>query len=93
MAEKRSKSILSGLKDMLHLDPEKSSKPASKSSASTRRKPVAAEKRAPPAQDAKTQRAATPHSEPAAAPEPAGEDKTEKKKVQNQPWYRHRQRW
>jgi len=27
MAEKRSKSIISGLKDMLHLDSEKSAKP------------------------------------------------------------------
>lgn len=91
MAEKRSKSILSGLKNMLHLESEKPSKAASKPSPA-RRKPAASEKSPPPVQGAKKQAspddAGTPPTpDPAAAPNP------EKKKVQNQPWYRHRQRW
>ena len=88
MPEKRSKSILGGLKDMLHLDSEKPSKPSSKPAASTRKKPAAAEKSAPPAQKAKDE--VTDSAAPA-APDPAA-PKPEKK-IQNQPWYRHRQRW
>ena len=84
MAEKRSKSILRGLKDMLHLDSEKPSKPVSKPAASARKKPQAAERSATPPQDAK---------EPAPAADPEAAPKPDKKKVKNQPWYRHRQRW
>jgi hypothetical protein len=92
MAEKRPKSILSGLKNMLHLDSEKPSKPAPKPSAPTRKKP-AAEKRAAPAQPAKEQPSAAPATEAHAAGDAAAEAKDEKSKVKNQPWYRHRQRW
>jgi hypothetical protein len=89
MAEKRPKSILSGLKKMLHRDAEKPSEPApKKSSVSTRKKSAA------PAKEAKAQPPAAPSAEPpAAAHETSAEPKPEKKKVQNQPWYRHRQRW
>ena len=92
MAEKRPKSILSGLKDMLHLDSEKDSKPAPKPAASARKKP-AAERRAAPVQPAKEQPSAAPAAEAPAASDPAAEPKPEKSKVKNQPWYRHRQRW
>jgi hypothetical protein len=92
MAEKRPKSILSGLKNMLHLDSEKPSKPAPKPSAPARKKPTA-EKRAAPPQPAKEQRPAAPVAEAPAAPDPAAEPTPEKSKVKNQPWYRHRQRW
>jgi uncharacterized membrane protein len=83
MAEKRSKSLLGGLKNMLHLDSEKPSKSSSKPAASTRKKPAAAE--APPAQKAKNEVTDSAAPDPA-APKP-------EKKIQNQPWYRHRQRW
>ena len=85
MAEKRSKSILSDLKNMLHLDSEKPSKPVAKTAASARKRSQAAEKSAAPPQNAKEQAPAA--ADPEAAP------KSDKKKVQNQPWYRHRQRW
>ena len=48
-----------------------------------RKKPPAVEKSADPAAVART-------SDPAAAPET---EKTPKKKIPAQPWYRHRQRW
>jgi len=85
MAEKRSKSILSGLTKMLHREPGKPSEPARKSSGSSRKKTAApvAEKRPP---------AAPPADAPADQPS-AAEAKPEKKPVQPQPWYRHRQRW
>lgn len=89
MAEKRSKSILSGLKNILHRDADKPADPAPKKpSGSTRKKSAA------PAAEAKEQRPAPPSVEPpAAAQETAAEPKPDKKKVPNQPWYRHRQRW
>jgi hypothetical protein len=89
MAEKRSKSILSGLKNMLHLESDKPSKPAGKAPASKPKKAAAAEKRAAPAQAPKEQ----PSAEAPAAPDPAAEPKADKKTVKQQPWYRHRQRW
>jgi hypothetical protein len=82
MAEKRPKSILSGLKNMLHRDPEKPSAPASKAPGSTRKKAAASTK-----EGAKEPAAETPADQV-----PAPEAKSEKK-VKNQPWYRHRQRW
>jgi len=85
MADKRSKSILGGLKNILHLDSEKPSKPVPKPAASARKRSQAAEKSATPPQNAKEQAPAA--ADPEAAPEP------DKKKVQSQPWYRHRQRW
>jgi hypothetical protein len=85
MAEK--KSILGGLKNMLHRDSGKTSKPAPKPSASARKKD------APPAKaSAKEKPAPAPAAVAPAAQEPAPEAKSEKK-VKNQPWYRHRQRW
>ena len=96
MAEKRSKSILSGLKKMLHRDAEKPSEPASKKpSGPTRTKPAApvAQKAAPAKESAKVEPAAAPASGTPAAQEPAPEAKDDKKKVKSQPWYRHRQRW
>jgi len=87
MAKKPSKSILSGLKNMLHRDPEKPAKPPA-----SPKKPAAAEKRSAPAQKPKEPSTATPAAEPP-APSAAAETTPEKKKVQNQPWYRHRQRW
>jgi hypothetical protein len=85
MAAKRPKSILSSLKNMLQREEEKPSAPAPKPSAPARRKSAApaAEKRAP----------VPPPAETPAAQEAAPEAKSEKKKTQNQPWYRHRQRW
>ena len=90
MAEKRSKSILSGLKNMLHRDSGKSSEPAPKSSAPARKKPAApvAAKPAPAKQSAKEQ----PSADVPGDQQPAPDAKTEKK-VKDQPWYRHRQRW
>ncbi|HTQ74225.1 MAG TPA: hypothetical protein VMI74_08050 [Burkholderiales bacterium] len=92
MAEKRSKSILSGLKNMLHLDAEKPSKPAPKQAGSRRKKPAAAERSAPHDVSANTGASAEAAAAPA-TPDPAAAAKPDKKKVQNQPWYRHRQRW
>lgn len=89
MAKKPSKSILSGLKDMLHLDSEKSSKP----SAPAKKKTASAEKRAAPEPKAKEPRPATPEAEAPAASDAGTEPKGEKSKVKAQPWYRHRQRW
>jgi len=85
MPEKRSKSILSNLKNMLHREPEKRSAPAPKQPAPARKKAAAptAKKAAPEA----------PPAEAPAAGEPAPDAKPDKKKVPNQPWYRHRQRW
>ena len=85
MAEKRSKSILGGLKKMLHLDSENPSKPVPKTAASARKRSQAAEKSVTSPENAKEQAPAV--ADPEAAPKP------DKKKVQNQPWYRHRQRW
>jgi len=96
MAEKRSKTILSGLKNMLHLDSEKPSKPAPKKAAAPK-KTASAEKRPAPAQKPKEQPAAAPAeaaaSPGAAASDAAAEPKPDKKQVKQQPWYRHRQRW
>jgi hypothetical protein len=88
MAEKRSKSILSGLKDMLHLDAERSSKPSAPP-----KKAASAERRAAPARKAKEPTPAAPAAEAPAAPDAGAETKPEKSKVKPQPWYRHRQRW
>jgi hypothetical protein len=85
MAEKRPKSILSGLKNMLHRDSEKPSGPAPKSPAPARKKAAA------PAKETSKAPAVPPADAPADQ-EPAPEAKSEKK-VKNQPWYRHRQRW
>ena len=87
MAEKRSKSILSGLKNMLHRDSEKPSEPAPKPSGPTRKKAAA-----PAKESLKEQPAAAPSAGAQADQQPAPEAKSEKK-VKNQPWYRHRQRW
>jgi len=90
MVEKRSKSILSGLKKMLRREPEKASAPAKKPTSPARKKPAA------PAAGAKERRPAAPPAEPSApapAPEAVAEPKPEKKTIANQPWYRHRQRW
>lgn len=88
MASKPSKSILSGLKNMLHREPEKPSEPAKKPSGPARKKSAA------PAAAAKEQRPAASAAEPSApAPEAASEAASDKKKVKDQPWYRHRQRW
>jgi hypothetical protein len=93
MAEKRSKSILSGLKNMLHRESDKLSQPAPKHSGSAPRKPASAEKRATPARNAEQRRPVAPPAEAAPAPDAAAEPKPDRKKTQNQPWYRHRQRW
>jgi hypothetical protein len=90
MAEKRPKSILSGLKNMLHRDSDKPSKPAPKKSSAPPKKPASAEKRATP--EPKEQRPAPAPAEAAGAPDAVGEPKPDKK-VKQQPWYRHRQRW
>ena len=92
MAEKkRSKSILSGLKNMLHRD--EAAKPAPKSAASTRKKDPAREpEKKAPAKSAPAQPPAAPAEAPAAQ-EGAPQANAERKKVQSQPWYRHRQRW
>ena len=88
MAEKRSKSILSGLKNMLHLEAEKSSKPSAPS-----KKAAPAPKRAAPAEKAKEPPPAAAAAEAPAASDAGAESKAEKTKVKAQPWYRHRQRW
>src|SRR5882672_2178832 len=69
MAEKRSKSILSGLKNMLHRDSAKSSEPAPKPSGSARKKAAASAK-----ESAKEQPAAAP-SDQTSAPEAKSEKK------------------
>lgn len=89
MAKKPSKSILSGLKDMLHLDSEKSPKP----SAPAKKKTASAEKSAAPEPKAKEPRPAAPAAEAPAAPDAGAAPKAEKSNVKAQPWYRHRQRW
>jgi pyruvate/2-oxoglutarate dehydrogenase complex dihydrolipoamide acyltransferase (E2) component len=91
MAEKRSKSILSGLKNMLHLEPGQPSKPAAKAPASKPKKTASAEKRAAPAPAPAPKE--QPSTEAAAAPDSAAEPKPDKQRVKQQPWYRHRQRW
>ncbi len=85
MAEKRPKSILSGFKNMLHRDSEKPSEPAPKSPAPARKKVAA-----PGKESAKEP--AAPTADAPADQKPSPEAKSEKK-VKNQPWYRHRQRW
>jgi hypothetical protein len=88
MAEKRSKSILGSLKNMLHRDAEK---PAG----STRKKSAAPapNKPAPSEGSAKDPGPAAAAADTPAAQEAAPDAKAEKKKTPNQPWYRHRQRW
>ena len=85
MAEKRPKSILSGLKNMLQRDSEKPSEPAPRPPARAGKKPAA------PAKESAKEPAAPP-ADAAADQKPSPEGKSEKK-VKNQPWYRHRQRW
>jgi hypothetical protein len=94
MAEKRSKSILSSLKNMLHRDPEKPDS-APKSSGSTRKKSAApaAKKPAPTQGSAPDRGPSAVSANTPAAQEAAADAKPEKKKIPNQPWYRHRQRW
>ncbi len=83
MAEKLSKSILGGLKKMLHREPEKPTKSAPKKPAASKE---GARKQAPSPSSA--------GSSPERATAPEGEEaKPDKKKPKNQPWYRHRQRW
>ena len=95
MAEKRPKSILSSLKNMLHRDSEQPADSASKPSGSSRKKPStpAAAKRAPAGDSVRDPDPGTAPADPAAAQETAPDAKSEKKKTPNQPWYRHRQRW
>jgi hypothetical protein len=96
MAEKRSKSILSSLKNMLHRDSEKPADRAPKKpSGSTRKKTAerAAEKRAASTEKPPEQRTAASSADTTSAEGSAPEAKPDKKKVPNQPWYRHRQRW
>jgi hypothetical protein len=83
MAEKLSKSILGGLKKMLHREPEKLT-------GSTPRKPSASKEGA--RKQASSPSSVSPAPDQAGAPE-AQEAKPDKKKPKNQPWYRHRQRW
>jgi hypothetical protein len=83
MAEKRPKSILSGLKNMLHRDTGKPAAPPPKG-----KKPKAVEERA--AEKPKEPHPVAPSAE---ASDAAAEPKAEKKTPKNQPWYRHRQRW
>jgi hypothetical protein len=95
MAKKPSKSILGSLKNMLHRDPADSPEPASKKpSGAVRKKPSepAAAKRSPPAENPEKQPPA-PSGDTATAQGTAPEVKPDKKKLPNQPWYRHRQRW
>jgi hypothetical protein len=87
MAKKPSKSILSGLKNMLHREPEKRPEPAKKASNPAQKKSTA------PAAAAKEQRPAPPAEPSAPAGEAASPSTPDKKKLKNQPWYRHRQRW
>jgi hypothetical protein len=84
MAEKRPKSLLSGLKNMLHRDTAKPAAPPPKG-----KKPKAVEERA--AEKPKEPRPAAPSAE--APADAAAEPKAETKSPKNQPWYRHRQRW
>ena len=96
MAKKRSTSILGSLKKMLHRDPEKPSDPAPKKSpGSTRKKAAApaAEKRAPSGQKAPEPPPEASPTQTDAAEGTAPEAKLDKKRIQSQPWYRHRQRW
>ena len=90
MAEKRSKSILSGLKNMLHRDSEKPPESAPKSTARARKKPAApvTEEPAPAKQSAEEQPSADVPADQQSAP-----DAKSDKKVKTQPWYQHRQRW
>lgn len=90
MAEKRPKSILSGLKNMLHMDSSKPSASTPKPASQPQKKPKA-EQRA--AEKPKEPQAAAPAAEAPAAADPAAEPTPDKGKVKNQPWYRHRQRW
>jgi hypothetical protein len=83
MAEKLSKSILGGLKKMLHREPEKPAKSAPKKPAASKE---GARKKVP------SPSSVSSSPDQAAAPE-AQEAKQDKKKPKNQPWYRHRQRW
>jgi hypothetical protein len=84
MAEKRPKSLLSGLKNMLHRDTAKPAAPSPKG-----KKPKAVAERA--AEKPKEPRPAAPSAE--APADAAAEPKAETKSPKNQPWYRHRQRW
>jgi len=96
MAEKRSKSILSSLKNMLHRDPAKPSDTAPKKpSGSTRKRTAerASEKGAASGEKPQEQRTAASSADTASAQGTSPEAKPDKKKVPNQPWYRHRQRW
>jgi hypothetical protein len=96
MAEKRPKSILSSLKNMLHRDPAKPSEPAPKKPSGAARKRTAqpaAEKRPAPAEKPREQRPAASSADTTSAQGTSAEAKPDKKKVPNQPWYRHRQRW
>jgi hypothetical protein len=86
MAEKLSKSILrnlDGLRKMLQRTPKKPS-------ASTSKKPSAPKKsaRVPDSSPPSASRAPDQGGTPEAA-----DEKADKKKPKNQPWYRHRQRW
>jgi len=83
MAEKLSKSILGGLKKMLHREPEKPTGPAP-------RKPSASKEGARNKAPSPSSVSSSPDE--AGAPD-APEAKPDKKKSKNQPWYRHRQRW
>jgi len=96
MAKKPSKSILGSLKNMLHRGPGDSPESASKKpSGAARKKPSepAAAKRAPSAEKPQQQHAPAPSGDTATAQGTAPELKPDKKKLPNQPWYRHRQRW
>ena len=96
MAEKRPKSILSSLKNMLHRDPAKPSAPAPKKpSGSTRKRTAerAVEKRAASKEKPQEQPTAASSAHVTSAQGAPPEAKPDKKKVPNQPWYRHRQRW
>jgi len=84
MAQK--KSILGGLKKMLHRDSGKPAEAAPKPSEPAKKKAAASAK-----ESVKKPPTAPPAAAPA-APETAPEAKSEKK-AKNQPWYRHRQRW
>jgi hypothetical protein len=83
MAEKLSKSILGGLKKMLHREPEKPAK-------SPPKKPAASKEGARKQAPAPSSVSPTPDQ---AGASDAEEAKPDKKKPKNQPWYRHRQRW
>jgi hypothetical protein len=97
MAEKRSKSILNSLKSMLHRDPARPAEPAPKKSSGAARKrtaqPAAEKRPAPAAKPREQPTAAASSADATSAQGTAPEAKPDKKKVPNQPWYRHRQRW